>query len=100
MPYERPCLVALLVTLSAGAAVDLEVMHVLSDGVRVQAIAGKVAVSLLSPSAFTFAADLIGQYEGSGVGLHWSDMWSDPLPLGAILFLLALDAKLYAGLAW
>ena len=59
-----------------------------------------MAVSLLSPSAFTFAADLIGQYEGSGVGLHWSDMWSDPLPLGAILFLLALDAKLYAGLAW
>ncbi len=68
--------------------------------VCLQAIAGKVAVSLLSPSAFTFAADLIGQYEGSGVGLHWSDMWSDPLPLGAIIFLLALDAKLYAGLAW
>ena len=65
-----------------------------------QAIAGKVAVSLLSPSAFTFAADLIGQYEGSGVGLHWSDMWSDPLPLGAILILLAVDAKIYAGLAW
>ena len=57
-------------------------------------------MSLLSPSAFTFAADLIGQYEGSGVGLHWSDMWSDPLPLGAILILLALDAKIYAGLAW
>lgn len=57
-------------------------------------------MSLLSPSAFTFAADLIGQYEGAGVGLHWSDMWSDPLPLGAILFLLALDAKMYAGLAW
>ena len=65
-----------------------------------QAIAGKVAVSLLSPSAFTFAADLIGQYEGSGVGLHWTDMWSDPLPLGAILFMLAIDAKIYAGLAW
>ena len=57
-------------------------------------------MSLLSPSAFTFAADLIGQYEGSGVGLHWSDMWSDPLPLGAILILLAVDAKMYAGLAW
>ena len=71
-----------------------------SLSLHLQAIAGKVAVSLLSPSAFTFAADLIGQYEGSGVGLHWSDMWSDPLPLGAILFLLALDAKLYAGLAW
>ena len=67
---------------------------------HLQAIAGKVAVSLLSPSAFTFAADLIGQYEGSGVGLQWSDMWSDPLPLGAILFMLAIDAKIYAGLAW
>lgn len=81
----------------------LDWLHWLCDnfpGCCWQAIAGKVAVSLLSPSAFTFAADLIGQYEGSGVGLHWSDMWSDPLPLGAILFLLALDAKLYAGLAW
>jgi hypothetical protein len=81
------------------AACRLSRPHILvSPGL--QAIAGKVAVSLLSPSAFTFAADLIGQYEGSGVGLHWADMWSDPLPLGAILFLLAVDAKVYAGLAW
>ena len=91
-------------TIWTGAAAALShVLVRLSDSlpcIRLQAIAGKVAVSLLSPSAFTFAADLIGQYEGAGVGLHWSDMWSDPLPLGAILFLLALDAKLYAGLAW
>jgi hypothetical protein len=65
-----------------------------------QAIVGKVFVSLLSPSAFTFAADLVGQYEGSGEGLHWSNLWSDPFPMGAILFMLAADVKLYSLLAW
>ena len=65
-----------------------------------QALAGKVLVSLLAPTAFTFAADLIGEYEGSGRGLHWADVWADPYPLGAILFMLALDAKLYATLGW
>ena len=57
-------------------------------------------VSLLSPTAFTFAADLIGEYEGGGQGLHWGDLWVDPYPLGAVLIMLALDAKLYAFLAW
>ena len=65
-----------------------------------QAIVGKVFVSLLSPSAFTFAADLIGEYEGSGEGLQWSNLWSDPFPMGAILIMLATDAKLYSLLAW
>ena len=31
-----------------------------------QALTGKVLVSLLSPSGFTFAADLLAQYEGAG----------------------------------
>ena len=65
-----------------------------------QALAGKVFVSLLAPTAFTFAADLIGEYEGGGRGLHWADVWADPYPLGAVLFMLALDAKLYAALGW
>ncbi|CAL8463070.1 g2604 [Coccomyxa elongata] len=65
-----------------------------------QAIVGKVFVSLLSPSAFTFAADLIGEYEGSGEGLQWSNLWSDPFPMGAIFIMLAADAKLYSLLAW
>lgn len=65
-----------------------------------QAIVGKVFVSLLSPSAFTFTADLIGEYEGSGEGLQWSNLWSDPFPMGAIFIMLATDAKLYSLLAW
>jgi hypothetical protein len=63
-------------------------------------VTGKVFVSLLSPSAFTFAADLVGTYEGSGEGLHWSSMWRDPYPLGAIFIMLAADAKIYALFAW
>jgi hypothetical protein len=65
-----------------------------------QALVGKLMVSLLSPSAFTFATDLLAQYEGAGAGLSWGDVWDDPYPLGAIWIMLAVDTALYAVLAW
>lgn len=65
-----------------------------------QALIGKGLVSLLSPSAFTFAADLFAQYEGSGDGLGWGDLWSDSFPLGLILIMLTIDIKIYATLGW
>ncbi|KAK9829531.1 hypothetical protein WJX72_006343 [[Myrmecia] bisecta] len=49
-----------------------------------QAIGGKAAVSLLGPAAFTFAADLLAQYEGSGSGMGWGDLWADAYSLGAL----------------
>ncbi|KAK9808280.1 hypothetical protein WJX73_007025 [Symbiochloris irregularis] len=65
-----------------------------------QALIGKALVSLLSPSAFTFAADLFAAYEGAGDGMGWGDLWSDPYPLGAILFMMTVDIKLYATVGW
>lgn len=50
-----------------------------------QALASKYAVCLLAPSAFTFGADLVAQYEDAGVGLQWSHVWDDPLPFGACM---------------
>lgn len=65
-----------------------------------QALAGKAAVGLLSPSAFTFAADLFAAYEGGGEGLSWNSLWEDSFPLGGIMLLLLADTLLYLLLAW
>lgn len=65
-----------------------------------QAMGGKVFVSLLSPTAFTFAADLYASYEGGGSGMSWANVWDDPFPLGGIMIMLAVDSVLYCCLAW
>lgn len=65
-----------------------------------QALFGKGLVSLLSPSAFTFAADLFASYEGAGDGVGWGDLWEDSFPLGFILVMLTIDIKLYATAGW
>ncbi|KAJ9522628.1 hypothetical protein QJQ45_019708, partial [Haematococcus lacustris] len=64
-----------------------------------QAIGGKLAVSLLAPSAFTFGMDTIAAYEGAGAGLQWSGVWSDPLPVAACMLMMMLDTLLYFLLA-
>ena len=65
-----------------------------------QAVGAKLAASLLAPSAFTFAADLVGAAEGAGAGLTWRDLWAGPYPVGAALCMLLGDAALYSLLAW
>ena len=60
----------------------------------------QVFCSFLSPSAFTFAADLFATYEGGGQGLGWSDVWVDAFPVGAIMIMLVWDTLLYSVLAW
>ena len=63
-------------------------------------MAGKAAVALLSPSAFTFAADLFAAYETGGKGLGWGAVWDDSFPLGAVMLMLCVDTVLYFLLAW
>ena len=67
---------------------------------HVQAVSAKLAASLLAPSAFTFAADLVGAAEGAGAGLTWRDLWAGPYPVGAALCMMLGDAVLYSALAW
>jgi len=38
----------------------------------------------------------VTQYEGVNSGATWADAFSDPLPIAAILFMLALDTALYS----
>jgi ATP-binding cassette subfamily A (ABC1) protein 3 len=63
-------------------------------------VGGKLAASLLAPTAFTFVADLAGTAEGAGAGLRWADLWAGAFPPGAALCMLLADAALYAVLAW
>lgn len=45
----------------------------------------KFFASLAAPTAFTFAADLMAQYEGSNAGATWAHVFDDPFPMAAIL---------------
>ena len=69
-------------------------------GSMLQAVGAKLAASLLAPTAFTFAADLVGGAEGAGAGLRWGDLWKGPFPVGASLSVMLVDAALYSALAW
>ena len=61
-------------------------------------MAGKYAVSLLAPTAFTFFADLVAQYEGAGRGAAWGDAWAGAFSIAAVLALLLADTLLYGAL--
>lgn len=61
--------------------------------------AAKTFVSILSPSAFAFGADIVANYEYSGVGVQFSNMWDDPFNFGTVLIMMFFDFYIYAILA-
>lgn len=65
-----------------------------------QALAAKQASCLLAPSAFTFGADILMEYEGAQVGINWGMLFDDELSLATVLGYLVLDFLLYSFLAW
>ena len=65
-----------------------------------QALEAKRAVSVLSPTAFTFAADLLASREGAERGVTWATLYDDPLSLGELMSIMVGDAVLYAAMAW
>ena len=50
-----------------------------------QALYAKFFASLSAPTAFTFGADLLAQYESSGTGASWGTMFADPFPMAAVI---------------
>lgn len=64
-----------------------------------QALEAKMATSLLAPTAFAFASDLLAKYEAGSAGLRWSMLWDDDYPLGAMMAMLVVDGILYFSLA-
>ncbi|CAN0198398.1 unnamed protein product, partial [Discosporangium mesarthrocarpum] len=56
--------------------------------------------SLLSPTAFTFGADFIADYEYAGLGATWANYDEGEYSLKTAMAMMALDAVLYGLLAW
>lgn len=65
-----------------------------------QALEAKRAASVLSPTAFTFAADLLASREGAERGVTWATLYDDPLSMGELMGIMVGDAVLYTAMAW
>jgi ABC-type Na+ transport system ATPase subunit NatA len=65
-----------------------------------QALAGKRAACLLSPTAFTFAADSFGRFEAGNAGVTLDNLWEGELSVGECMAWLLLDTFLYSLLAF
>jgi len=59
----------------------------------------KYGASLLSPTAFTFGADAIANYEYIGTGVQWDNMYDGSFSFGGCLWMMFLDFFLYGFLA-
>ncbi|KAM6179073.1 glucosylceramide transporter ABCA12 isoform 2-T2 [Rhynchocyon petersi] len=65
----------------------------------------KVFMSLLSPTAFSYASQYIARYEEQGVGLQWDNMYSSPVQddttsFGWLCCLILADSFIYFLIAW
>uniref|UniRef100_A0A4W4H5D2 ABC transporter domain-containing protein n=1 Tax=Electrophorus electricus TaxID=8005 RepID=A0A4W4H5D2_ELEEL len=65
----------------------------------------KVSACLISNVAMAMGAQLIGMFEGKGVGIQWSNLFEavtvdDDFSLAQVLALLLLDALLYSLVTW
>lgn len=67
---------------------------------RYEAEASKYWASLLSPTAFTFGADILGEYEYAGIGVGWDNISEGDYSFQTCLVLLFVDFLLYGALAW
>ena len=63
--------------------------------------------SLLSNTAFGYGCGYLAQFEESGEGANWSNIWSSPLQgtgdqysMGGVIGMLVVDSFLYGLLAW
>ncbi|RYG93692.1 ATP-binding cassette domain-containing protein, partial [archaeon] len=63
-------------------------------------VSSKIATCLLSPAAFAYGADLIAQYEYTGMGIQWYNLFLGPFSFGVICFMLFFDFFIYGFLAW
>lgn len=56
--------------------------------------------SLLSPTAFTFGADFIADYEYANIGAGWGNYAEGAYSLQTSINMMFIDAVLYIVLAW
>ncbi|XP_070831676.1 uncharacterized protein abca12 [Chaetodon trifascialis] len=60
----------------------------------------KSALSLFSPTCFSYASQYVSRYEAQGEGIHWSNSYSSPLSgdtasFGWLCWLMLIDSILY-----
>ncbi|XP_062434346.1 glucosylceramide transporter ABCA12 [Rhea pennata] len=65
----------------------------------------KSLLSLLSPTAFSYASQYIARYEAQGVGLQWDNMYKSPMigdntSFGWMCWLILIDSFIYFILGW
>uniref|UniRef100_A0ABM5EKU5 Glucosylceramide transporter ABCA12 n=1 Tax=Pogona vitticeps TaxID=103695 RepID=A0ABM5EKU5_9SAUR len=65
----------------------------------------KSLLSLLSPTAFSYASQYIARYEEQGIGLQWDNMYSSPMSgdntnFGWMCWLILIDSVIYFILGW
>ena len=60
----------------------------------------KYAASLLSPTAFTFGADILAEYEYSAVGIQFSNIADNNFSMVSVLQMMLIDIFIYGFLAW
>ncbi|CAM5090301.1 unnamed protein product [Natator depressus] len=65
----------------------------------------KSLLSLLSPTAFSYASQYIARYEEQGIGLQWDNMYSSPMSgdntsFGWMCWLILIDSFIYFILGW
>ncbi|XP_066478185.1 glucosylceramide transporter ABCA12 [Tiliqua scincoides] len=65
----------------------------------------KSLLSLLSPTAFSYASQYIARYEEQGIGLQWDNMYVSPMSgdntnFGWMCWLILIDSFIYFILGW
>ncbi|XP_053233210.1 glucosylceramide transporter ABCA12 [Podarcis raffonei] len=65
----------------------------------------KSLLSLLSPTAFSYASQYIARYEEQGIGLQWDNMYKSPMSgdetnFGWMCWLILIDSFIYFILGW
>ncbi|XP_027533821.1 ATP-binding cassette sub-family A member 12 isoform X2 [Neopelma chrysocephalum] len=65
----------------------------------------KSLLSLLSPTAFSYASQYIARYEAQGIGLQWDNMYKSPMigdntNFGWMCWLILIDSFIYFILGW
>ena len=60
----------------------------------------KLLASILSPSAFSFGADIIANYESADLGVQYSNMHEGMYSFADSLLFMFIDAFLYGIMAW
>ncbi|KAJ7419550.1 ATP-binding cassette sub-family A member 12 [Willisornis vidua] len=65
----------------------------------------KSLLSLLSPTAFSYASQYIARYEAQGIGLQWDNIYKSPMigdntSFGWMCWLILIDSFIYFILGW